>query len=123
MQKHIKTTLALLISLITGFTWHTVAQVGTEPVPMTRAETHPRAGEGTANYIFETIDVPGVDFLEVTASNDLGHYAGNTRPPRWPENHRFYAHRRNLFHLRFSGLPPNSFFWTQQRRTGCGLLR
>ena len=81
MQKHIKTTLALLISLITGFTWHTVAQVGTEPVPMTRAETHPRAGEGTANYIFETIDVPGVDFLEVTASNKLGHYAGNTRGP------------------------------------------
>ena len=35
---------------------------------------------GTAlNYIFETIDVPGVDFLELTASSDFGDYAGNTR--------------------------------------------
>ncbi len=87
MQKHIKTTLALLISLITGFTWHTVAQVGTEPVPVTRKVLALQAGINTdaetptANYIFETIDVPGVDFLEVTASNDLGHYAGNTRGP------------------------------------------
>ena len=31
-----------------------------------------------ADYIFETIEVPGVDFLELTSSNDLGHYAGNT---------------------------------------------
>ncbi len=32
-----------------------------------------------ANYIFESIDVPGVDFLELTASSDFGDYAGNTR--------------------------------------------
>ena len=31
------------------------------------------------NYIFESIDVPGVDFLELTASSDFGDYAGNTR--------------------------------------------
>ena len=30
-------------------------------------------------YTFETIEVPGVDFLEVAASNDFGDYAGNTR--------------------------------------------
>ena len=35
--------------------------------------------EATVDYIFETIEVPGVDFLEVTSSNDFGHYAGNTR--------------------------------------------
>ena len=34
-----------------------------------------------ADYIFETIEVPGVDFLELTSTNDLGHYAGNTRSP------------------------------------------
>ena len=34
-----------------------------------------------ADYIFETIKVPGVDFLEVTSSNDFGHYAGNARHP------------------------------------------
>ena len=32
-----------------------------------------------ANYTFEAIDVPGVDFLAVTASSDFGDYAGNTR--------------------------------------------
>ena len=37
--------------------------------------------EPTTDYIFETIKVPGVDFLELTSSNDLGHYAGNTRSP------------------------------------------
>ena len=35
--------------------------------------------EPTVEYLFETIEVPGVDFLELTSSNDLGHYAGNTR--------------------------------------------
>ena len=34
-----------------------------------------------ADYTFETLEVPGVDFLEVTASNDFGDYAGNTRSP------------------------------------------
>ena len=37
--------------------------------------------EPTVDYIFETLEVPGVDFLELTSSNDLGHYAGNTRSP------------------------------------------
>ncbi len=32
-----------------------------------------------AYYAFETIDVPGVDFLELTASSDFEDYAGNTR--------------------------------------------
>jgi len=32
-------------------------------------------------YTFETIEVPGVDFLEVAASSDFGDYAGNTRSP------------------------------------------
>ena len=41
----------------------------------------PEAPESTVDYIFETIEGPGVEFLEVTASNDLGHYAGNTRSP------------------------------------------
>ena len=31
------------------------------------------------NYTFESIDVPGVDFLAVTASSDFGDYAGNIR--------------------------------------------
>ena len=35
--------------------------------------------EAAVDYIFETIEVPGVEFLELTSTNDLGHYAGNTR--------------------------------------------
>ena len=31
-----------------------------------------------SNYTFETIEVPGVDFLELTASSDFEDYAGNT---------------------------------------------
>ena len=41
----------------------------------------PESSEPTVDYIFETIDVPGIDYLELTSSNDLGHYAGNTRSP------------------------------------------
>ena len=37
--------------------------------------------EPTVEYVFETIEVPGIDFLELTSTNDLGHYAGNTRSP------------------------------------------
>ena len=37
--------------------------------------------EATVDYIFETIEVPGINFLEVTSSNDFGHYAGNTLSP------------------------------------------
>ena len=39
------------------------------------------SSEPTVEYIFETIEVPGVDFVELTSTNDLGHYAGNTRSP------------------------------------------
>ena len=41
----------------------------------------PELPEVTVDYIFETIEVSGVDFLELTSSNDLGHYAGNTLSP------------------------------------------
>ncbi len=65
MNHYIKTAFVLFICLTPCFIGYAVAQVG--------AETP------TADYIFETIEVPGVDFLEVAASNDFGDYAGNTR--------------------------------------------
>ena len=43
------------------------------------AEAQAESDTPIADYIFETIEVPGVDFLEVAASNDFGGYAGNTR--------------------------------------------
>ena len=41
----------------------------------------PESGEPTVGYVFETIKVPDVDFLELTSTNDLGDYAGNTHGP------------------------------------------
>ena len=67
MHHYIKFAFLLFICLIICFTGYAVAQVDPE-TPI-------------ANYIFETIEVPGVDFLEVAASNDFGDYAGNTRSP------------------------------------------
>ena len=41
-------------------------------------DTEPAAAPASDNYTFETIDVEGVEFLEVTSSSDFGDYAGNT---------------------------------------------
>ena len=67
MNYSTKTKFPLFICLIICFIGYTVAQIDAE-IPI-------------ADYIFETIEVPGVDFLEVAASNDFGDYAGNTRSP------------------------------------------
>ena len=67
MNHHTKIALILSICLTICFIADAVAQVSTD-TPI-------------ADYIFETIEVPGVDFLEVAASNDFGDYAGNTRSP------------------------------------------
>ena len=67
MNYPIKMKLLLFICLTICFIGYAVARIGAE-TPI-------------ADYIFETIEVPGVDFLEVAASNDFGDYAGNTRSP------------------------------------------
>ena len=74
MHTHIKTRFlfymfTLFMCLNSFFLRNTAAQVSDEPV----------AATASTNYTFETIDVPGVDFLELTASSDFGDYAGNTR--------------------------------------------
>ena len=60
-------TFTLFVCLNSFFLGNSAAQVADEPVGI------------SANYTFETIDVPGVDFLELTASSDFEDYAGNTR--------------------------------------------
>ena len=47
--------------------------------PTAGTATQPVTPTADFNYIFQSIDVPGVDFLELTASNDFEDYAGNTR--------------------------------------------
>ena len=59
----------LLICFNSFFLMNAAAQVNTEPV----------AASNGLNYTFETIDVPGVDFLAVAASSDYEDYAGYTR--------------------------------------------
>ncbi len=44
-----------------------------------RGDNQPVAATGGSYYTFETIDVPGVEFLELTASSEFGDFAGNTR--------------------------------------------
>ena len=59
----------LLMCLNSFFLRNTTAQDSTEPV----------VALANANYTFETINVPGVDFLAVTASSDFEDYAGYTK--------------------------------------------
>ena len=44
-------------------------------------QSRPGVVQPALNYTFESIDVPGVDFLAVTASSDFEDYAGNMRRP------------------------------------------
>ena len=59
----------LLMCFNSLFLWDTAAQDNIEPP----------AALASDNYTFETIDVPGVDFLQLSASSDFEDYAGSTR--------------------------------------------
>ena len=61
----------LLLCLNFFFLGNSSAQTNDESVAVT----------GSSNYTFETIDVPGVEFLALTASSDFEDYAGYTRSP------------------------------------------
>ncbi|MYF56571.1 hypothetical protein F4225_12705, partial [Candidatus Poribacteria bacterium] len=74
MQNQIKTsflfyTFTLFLFLNSFFLTNTDAQ-GTDG---------PTVGSASENYTFETIDVPDVDFLALTASSDFEDYAGYTK--------------------------------------------
>ena len=49
--------------------------------PAAPVDDEPVATPTAFNYTFESIDVPGVDFLSLTASSDFEDYAGYTRSP------------------------------------------
>ena len=74
MTAHTKTrflfyTFTLFLCLNSFFLPTTTAQGGDGP----------GIGSASENYTFETIDVPGVDFLALTASSDFEDYAGYTK--------------------------------------------
>ncbi len=60
---------ALFICLNSFFIGNTAAQDNNEPA----------VASAGSNYTFETIEVPGVEFLAVTASSDFEDYAGYTK--------------------------------------------
>ena len=62
-------TFTLFLCLNSFFLPTTPAQVGDGP----------GIGSVSENYTYETIDVPGVDFLSLTASSDFEDYAGYTK--------------------------------------------
>ncbi|MDE0326691.1 MAG: hypothetical protein OXN27_22420, partial [Candidatus Poribacteria bacterium] len=62
-------TFTLFLCFNSYFLTNTDAQDNTEPVVVPVSDT----------YTFESIDVPGVDFLALTASNDFEDYAGYTK--------------------------------------------
>ena len=62
-------TFTLFMCFTFLFLRDTVAQDNTEPAEALASD----------NYTFETIDVPGVDFLQLSASSDFEDYAGSTR--------------------------------------------
>ena len=62
-------TFTLFLCFNSFFLTTTTAQVGDGP----------GIGSTSENYTFETIDVPGVDFLALTASSDFQDYAGYTK--------------------------------------------
>ena len=62
-------TFTLFVCLNSFFLGNSAAQVQNEPVGI------------SANYTFETIDVPGVEFLALAASSDFNDYAGYTLSP------------------------------------------
>ena len=62
-------TFTLFMCLNSFLLKNSAAQVKDKPVDI------------SANYTFETIDVPGVEFLALTASSDFEDYAGYTRSP------------------------------------------
>ncbi len=76
MHTHIKTnflcyTLTLFLCLNFFFLSNTEAQTDNEPTPASPGFT----------YTYESIDVPGVDFLALGASSDFEDYAGHTPSP------------------------------------------
>ncbi len=42
-------------------------------------ESQPVVNPNSFTYTYETINIPGIDFLELTASSDFNDYAGNTK--------------------------------------------
>ena len=74
MHTRIKTnflfyTFTLFMCLSSFFVMHTAAQDSAEPAVASASD----------NYTFESIDVPDVDFLALTASSDFEDYAGYTK--------------------------------------------
>ena len=91
-------TLMLFVCLNSFFLGNSAAQVKDEPVGI------------SANYTFETIDVPGVEFLAVTASSDFEDYAGYTLDPETGKEVAFTLIDGNFERHDFPGSQKTHFY-------------
>ena len=91
-------TFTLLVCLNSFFLGNSAAQVQDEPVGI------------SANYTFETIDVPGVEFLAVTASSDFEDYAGYTLDPETGKEVAFTLIDGNFERHDFPGSQKTHFY-------------
>ncbi len=91
-------TFTLFVCLNSFFLGNSVAQVTDEPVGI------------SANYTFETIDVPGVEFLAVTASSDFEDYAGYTLDPETGKEVAFTLIDGNFERYDFPGSQKTHFY-------------
>lgn len=82
-----------------------VSAVGNTPLCTLSEATEP-----TVDYIFETIEVPGVEYLELNATNDLGHYAGSIYDPDGVNEVAFTLIDGVLTTYDFPGAEATSFF-------------
>ncbi len=73
MNHNILTKPILLLCFILCLAWYIPAEANPQPVPVLISESY------IPYYTFETVNLPGVDFLALTASSDFGDYAGYTR--------------------------------------------
>ena len=91
-------TFTLFVCLNSFFLGNTAAQVQDEPVSI------------SANYTFETIDVPGIEFLAVTASSDFEDYAGYTLDPETGKEVAFTLIDGNFERHDFPGSQKTHFY-------------
>ena len=104
-------TFMLFVCLNSFFLGNSAAQVQDEPVGI------------SANYTFERIDVPGVEFLAVTASSDFEDYAGYTLDPETGKEVGFTLIDGNFERHDFPGSQKTHFYALGNNGLAAGTTR
>ena len=82
----------------------------------------PVVASANNDYTFESIDVPSVEFLAVTASSDFEDYAGYTKSPDGEKEVGFTLIDGNFERHDFPGSQETHFYALGNDGHSCGLL-